>query len=306
VFSPDSKTLATADHEGVLRIWDLQTALARIVVDAGITSLAFSPDGTLLAGGRWDQTVWLWDPHTGKQLATFSGSSLSTLTAGRTDSIIDLAFSPDGTRLVAASLNSERHGYKQDQQFSLGTALVWDAKTGNRLITFRGPKETGWLQAAFAADGELIIATLNRSWLDDAYWVSFGPTVYLWDAKTGAERFALDHRQPVSYVVFSPKRTVLAVVTEYADLVFWDIDTGRHLATVVSLGNNYGAFSPDGSLFATPCGVWNVQTGENLAKQIADAICSHDICIRNMSFSPDGRLLAFLMLDGMVQLWGVR
>ncbi len=304
VFSPDSKTLATADREGVLRIWDLQTALARIVIDAGITSLAFNPDGTLLAGGRWDQTVWLWDPRTGKQLATFAGSSLSTFTGGRTDSIFDLAFSLDGARLVAASLNSEVIGHKQDQQFSLGTALVWDVKTGNRLITFRGPQETRVLWAASKVDGELIVASVNREYTDDLLSGS-DKVVYLWDARTGVERFALDHRQRVWYVLFNAKRTVLAVVTEYADLVFWDIETGRRLSTIVSLGNNFGAFSPDGSLFATPCGVWNVQTGDNLAKQLDEAICSPDVDILSMSFSPDGRLLAFLTLDSTIQLWGV-
>jgi WD40 repeat protein len=79
-FSPDSRLLATGDHYGVVRIWDVESGqLLQLMGHAGnatlstisynIWSVAFSPDGrTLLTAGE-DGTVRLWDVQTGAELA---------------------------------------------------------------------------------------------------------------------------------------------------------------------------------------------------------------------------------------------
>jgi WD40 repeat protein len=63
VFSPDSKTLAVA-ADRVVQLWDVATSkrVARLTGHEGkVKCLAFSPDGTRLAPGGYDQTVRLWD-----------------------------------------------------------------------------------------------------------------------------------------------------------------------------------------------------------------------------------------------------
>ncbi|MGI9068670.1 MAG: caspase family protein [Pyrinomonadaceae bacterium] len=78
----------------------------------GVTSVAFSRDGRLLASGSTDNTIRIWD------LAT--KSELRTLT-GHTSNIESIDFSPDGRLLASASDD--------------GGTFLWDANTGGHLLT---------------------------------------------------------------------------------------------------------------------------------------------------------------------------
>jgi WD40 repeat protein len=105
-FAPDGRTLAAADYEGHVLLWDTASARLRATLHQEdgwrIASLAFSPDGRLLAaalgepGGR-DHVpgmIALWDVATGQRRC---------LLAGHTDAVTAVAFSPDGKLLASGS-----------------------------------------------------------------------------------------------------------------------------------------------------------------------------------------------------------
>jgi WD40 repeat protein len=78
-------------------MWDIDKHIRRILLherDAAVTSLAYSPDGVLLASGGLDGTLKLWKAATGTHVATFTQHS---------DVVTALAFSPDAEWILSGS-----------------------------------------------------------------------------------------------------------------------------------------------------------------------------------------------------------
>jgi WD40 repeat protein len=148
-FSPDGTLLATADGDGVARVWDAVTGeeLATLDPDSGwVGSVAFSPDGSLLAtGGAFSDCDYgevcspdegemrLWDVATGEQLA---------LVEGPLGGVSDVAFSPDGKLIAFAG------GWED------GIVSLWGTETGETLAVLESSQVAS---VAFSADGTLLV-----------------------------------------------------------------------------------------------------------------------------------------------------
>jgi WD40 repeat protein len=177
-----------------------------------IKTIAFSPDGRLLACGgsrsRDDDLpigeVMIWEVETGKEFATFESPP---------GEIQRVAFSPDGRSLAAAS-----------DQMVRGAMIVWDVATGRE--RFRADAlAAGALDLAYSPDGRLLAVVVgDMNWRNMVLVIrgrdpeqlkgaeeSFRPgDVNFYDAQSGEPLGILPHNVPLHRLTFSPRGKYLA------------------------------------------------------------------------------------------------
>ena len=284
-----------------------------------VSSVAFSPDGQILASASQDGTIRLWDTHT---------AQFKTLLIGHTENVNGIAFSPDGQTLASVSRDT--------------TIRLWDPHTGQHKTTLRAHSGFGYIgfnSVAFSPDGQ-ILATGGDYYSDFAIrlWnldneqnirtltghtgqitsVAFSPdgqtlasgsedkTIRLWNPNNGqVKRTLTGHTQMVDSIAFSPDGQTLATGARDRTIRLWIPQTGKLKTTLTGYTGwiNPLAFSPDGQMLASSSQdqrirLWNAKTGEyrNTLQEGADHIMS-------IAFSPDGQMLASGRRDGTVRLW---
>jgi WD40 repeat protein len=98
-FSPDGKTLASSDMDGLIQLWDIPSGKDKTSLkgerDKPLTgTVCFSPDGEILTSGLNDGTIKLWDPSTGRSRAILKGHK---------EPVTSVAFSPNGKMLATSN-----------------------------------------------------------------------------------------------------------------------------------------------------------------------------------------------------------
>ena len=221
IFSQDGRILATGSYGGVVKIWDVESA-KEIRTFRGVAAsggVALSPDGQRVAVRVEADSICIWNTETGKEeLSPFPGHS------GPIEGVV---FSPDGQQLATASWDM--------------SAILWDARSGQKLQTFRGHINV-LMKAAFSHDGKrLATASLDK-------------TAKVWDVATGEELLTLHgHEDRVLCVAFSPDGRLLATASSDNTARVWDAATGREIETLRGhSGYVYSvAFSQDGHWLAS-------------------------------------------------------
>ncbi|VDB86422.1 unnamed protein product [Peniophora sp. CBMAI 1063] len=242
-----------------------------------VSSVAFSPDGTRIASGSYDNTIRIWDAVTGETV----GKPLQ----GHTDWVWSVAFSPDGVYVVSGS----------DDR----TVRVWDVEKGQAVWTpFEG--HTDWVRSVvFSPDGKRVVSG------------SCDATLRIWDAETGQTVGGPleGHTNSVWSVAFSPDGSRVVSGSGDQTIRIWKVETGQmvgeplegHTDMVWSV-----AFSPDGKRVVSGSGdktirIWNSETGKAVGKPFE----GHGGAVISVAFSPDGQRIVSGSADCTVRIWDV-
>jgi WD40 repeat protein/transcriptional regulator with XRE-family HTH domain len=276
-FSPDGKYLATADGDGIARIWDAVTGEELLALKGHsdeVYHVEFSPDGRRLVTVSPDGQAILWDALTGEKLLTLSEGS----------AIYWAVFSPDGSRIAIANYED-------------GWVSIWDAVSGDRLFILPHP-DTEVDSVAYSPDGSRIVTNSNDQ------------TVRIWDADSGEELLSLyGYTINVTNAAYSPDGKRIATVVRNSQIKIWDAETGQEFFTIPahSLDVLTVAFSPDGNRIVTAsrdgtAKVWNISPSQEFLTLVSEATISSG---NALAYSPDGTRLAAAYSDPIARVWNL-
>jgi WD40 repeat protein/transcriptional regulator with XRE-family HTH domain len=308
-FSPDGRTLVSGSMDDSIKLWDVGViqgthphgagtshrlygpsgALLWTSWQKGPYSLAFSPDGSLLASGGRDATVWLMDPQSGRKLQTLKHSS----------GVFAVAFSPDGRLLASGCADGELRLWEREKGSLTTLTLILSVQT-NCCVS----------GLAFAPDS----GTLAGTSLGDR-------TVKLWDVETCGDRAlrlseasscgqlsqTLEHTGRECCVAWSPDASILAYSCSDKALRLWDVEEGCCRAVL------HGHTAEVHGMVFTPDGTRLLSGGADGSLRMWDVISSQCVCVKqgywvalwDLGWSPDGTHLVSGGTDGLVTIWDV-
>ncbi|MBN1123118.1 MAG: protein kinase [Anaerolineae bacterium] len=319
-FAPDGQTALSASADATLILWDIPTGESLRVFsghDASVQAADISPDGQTALSGDANGSMLLWELSTGEILRHYAP----------TDSIHDVAFSPDGQQAVTGTGKADPR------------VIVWDVATGAQLQNYSVHTDAV-RSVAFNNDGSQIIsasadATLilwdlvpfdpeGRQYVGHSgliNGIAFSPdgqravsgaddrSVILWNVGTGELIRRFDGFEgEVRSVAFSPDGRTIAASDTLGVIVLLDSQSGSELWRLLGhepISIDAVVFSPDGQMLLSGGAdknliLWNAATGEEIRR-----FEGHTAFVKDVAFSPDGRLAASGGAD-LAILWDVK
>ena len=305
----------------IVELYDTRTGLQVTAWEPGfhVTRLAFNPTGDRLLVAAADGEISLWSMPEAVQVLSILASSAS---------LMDAAWSPDGTRVAATTTNP--FGTEGND------VLIFDSTTGDEVVQLAA--NTTATAITFSPDGLRLVA------------VTAGDTIQLWDSRSGDELGHLANPWCGNALDFSPDGTTLAVACghlRFYDTTDWAQDPlqlGRQHETISVL-----SYLPDGRIVTgshvgsggalgipSPIRLWDLDTGQStviteydpsLVSTLVVSLDGTHIAstgsetritpigggqelviaehgeLQVLAFSPDGMMLASGSSTGLVQLW---
>jgi WD40 repeat protein/tRNA A-37 threonylcarbamoyl transferase component Bud32 len=235
-----------------------------------VTSVALGPTAQTVASSSLDDTVKVWNLHTGELLFTLTG---------HTKDVNAIAISPHGKTLVSGSDDY--------------TIKMWNLQTGALMRTLTGHSRDV-NAVAVTPDGQLLVSGGEDR------------TIKLWQMGTGTLlRTLFGVAGMIKAIAISPDGHLLASGGLDHKIKLWSLHTGEQIAAWTGHVNSISAIaiSKDGHLLASGgkdklIKLWNLPTGE-LVRTFSD----HSRDVNAVAFSPNGKLMVSGSSDTTIKLW---
>ncbi|MFF3375646.1 hypothetical protein ACFYXF_22190 [Streptomyces sp. NPDC002680] len=304
-FSPDGRVLASADDNGVIRLWN--TARQGHTAALGdplqgfkkkkVFGLVFSPRGHFLAAGGDANTIRLWDVHDPRH-PTDLGSPVKVGGGG----VNQLAISPDGHTLAAGGVD--------------GRIRMWDVTEPRAPKPLPTPltgadTDYGVFGVAFSPDNRLLASAGTDG------------SVRLWRVSDPRHPSAV-RRLPdrisssgipmsANWVDFSADSRTLAAAGEDSTAHLWDVTNPDKPSPINPLYANdvvdSVAFSPSRDLMVyggDDASIWLATVkSPQTAQNITPALKGHTGHVLALAFDPTGTRMASAGADHTVRLWTI-
>ncbi len=287
-FSPDGRRLAVGGMgPKPIQVWDITGKEARSIWEVKVEkrqddliratkSLAFSPDGKILASGDLEGiAIHLRDAGTGKELRQIEAHDRR---------VNVLAFSPDGKWLVSGGGDDDR------------SIRLWEVDTGRQLRQLT--KLQGGVESlAFSPDGKMLASGGGEK----------DPLLSLWEVNTWKEIGQLGNRRDkIVSLDFTPDSKHLVAGAGGA-IRMWEVATGKELGPSQGHQNFISSvqFSPDGRIMATGGGDRTIRLWDSASFEEIRVFEGHEGWVRVVGFVAGSKILASASDDKTVRLWEV-
>lgn len=277
LFSSDGALLVSGSNDGAVRLWQVSDGRLLRTFRGHIrdyesrdlaSSISLSADGSLLATTNIYDTVWVWNTSDGSLVQKFDGNSV--------------AFSPNG-KILAMGV--------RDDSYQNPFVQLWQVSNWSLLNTLNEQKGEVTIMR-FSPDGDLLIT--NDTW----------GMARLWNVTDGIliKTFHVDDRDRFLSVAFSADGRKLASISREGRIQVRGINDENPIGSIFGFMNmaHRVVFSPDNMLVASGDD-WSIQIWRRSDGALLRNIAVGEV--RDLAFSPDGKLLASgTFLDGL-QVW---
>jgi len=239
---------------------------------AGVSTIALSPNGKTIASGSSSGMVKLWDIETKKVTAKRSR---------HTEGVSSVRWSVDGMRVASGSID--------------GTVRVWEMESGETVL---GPIKTGnpcVLAVAYSPDSSNMATGGNN-------------VIEIWDTTTGERLSTLEQDSAVRSLAWTSDQKKLIAGFENSSIRIFNTTTWEQIA--ILQGHTYGVnaisllqndrFLASASYDGT-ARLWNLDTNLPVGSPLQHQRCQHRVW--DAALSADGKFLVTACNDSNAYVW---
>lgn len=252
-----------------------------------VTSVGYSPDGSLIVSGSWDKTVRIWDTESGEPAAAPFKADVGQIGSA--------TFSPDGMHIIVGGES--------------GIAVL-DVESGRTIV---GPfGDAGVLFVAVSPDGKHVISTSSEEYdfsIPNLGASALSKTVKMWDLKSGTivGKPFVGHTDMILCAAYSRDGRFIVTGSRDKSVRVWNVESRRpdhglflgHTGIINSID-----FSPDGKYVVSGANdgtvrVWEVGKGE----VDYSPLTGHNNDVMTVAYSSDGARIVSCSITDTVFIW---